>query len=57
MSNKTLENCSLIKRCIEIGIGKPKQDDKTCEGYATDEMDDEPYYICKKCKFNSCHEK
>ena len=56
MSNKTLENCSLIKRCVDLGIGKPIQDDSKCEGYATSEMDDEPYYICKKCKFNTSYE-
>lgn len=56
MSNKTLENCSLIKRCIDLGIGKPKQDDNKCDGYATSEIDDEPYYLCEKCKFNTYYE-
>ena len=53
---RTIENCSLIKRCVSDGIGKPNIDNTTeninkCEGYQVSEYDDEPCEICKKCKY------
>ena len=49
---RTLENCSLIQRCVKRGIGEPRQfkDTNQCEGYARAEYDDEPCDICQHCK-------
>lgn len=49
---RTLENCSLIQRCVKRGVGEPRQfkDINQCEGYARNEHDDEPCDICQKCK-------
>lgn len=46
MSARTIENCTVIKKCIKEGIGEPKQYYylNRCEGYA-------PFEKCKKCKF------
>lgn len=56
MSTRTLENCTLIRRCGELGIGKPKQYDNKCEGYGTKEMDDEPCYTCRVCSLQISYE-
>lgn len=50
---RTLENCSLIKRNVKRGIGEPEQyyNINKCLGYAKSEMDDEPCETCKNCKF------
>lgn len=45
--NRTLENCSLIKK-----YGKPNQYDGKCEGLQRSSIDDEPCDICKKCRLN-----
>lgn len=49
---RTLENCYLIKQCIKLGIGEPRQlkDLDKCEGYCKSEYDDEPCEVCKTCK-------
>ncbi len=46
---RTLENCSLIKQSIRIGVGSPNQKDRLCEGYSY-LNDDEPCETCKNCK-------
>ena len=49
---RTLENCSLIKKCVKRGIGEPTQyyNINRCEGYAKSDYD-EPCEVCKRCKF------
>ena len=50
---RTLDNCTLIKRCVKAGIGEPQQwyNIQKCEGYQRSEDDDEPCEQCKKCRF------
>lgn len=46
---RTLENCSLIKQSIHIGVGRPNQRNGLCQGYSYPD-DDEPCETCKNCK-------
>ena len=41
---RTIENCTLIKKGIKQGIGEPTRfyNVNKCEGYAKSEVDDEP---------------
>lgn len=48
---RTLQNCTLIKKCVTDGIGTPKQYDNKCEGYTLGDGE-EPVKQCKKCKLN-----
>lgn len=52
MAARTIENCSIIKKCVKAGIGEPTQyyNIKRCEGYA-------PFEQCKKCKYHISYEK
>ena len=52
MANKTLENCSVIKEAVSLGVGRPEQYDGQCEGYAGEDRD-EPITRCKICKLNT----
>lgn len=54
---RTLENCSLIQKCVRKGIGEPEQRNGVCLGYQKGENDDEPCEKCKSCKLNISHEK
>ena len=54
MSNRTLDNCSLIKRNVNKGIGEPEQHNRKCLGYGGDM--DEPCDKCKECKLYESHE-
>lgn len=49
---RTLENCTLIQKCVRRGIGNPEQRNGKCMGYQKSENDDEPCEICKSCKLN-----
>ena len=53
---RTFENCTLIKKCVSIGIGEPEQYENKCVGYARGENDDEPCEQCKNCKLNTSYE-
>lgn len=55
---RTLENCTLIKKCVAKGIGEPEQypDQSKCIGYARSEYDDEPCEKCKKCSLCTYNE-
>jgi len=48
---RTLQNCSLIKK-----IGKAEQRNGKCLGFIKSDTDDEPFYICKKCKLREDYE-
>lgn len=50
---RTIENCYLIKKCVQDGIGAPDRfwNINRCEGYQKSENDDEPCEQCKKCKY------
>lgn len=54
---RTLENCTLIKKCVAKGIGAPEQyrNLNKCMGYARSEGDDEPCEKCKKCRLCTCN--
>lgn len=54
---RTLENCTLIKKCIKKGIGEPEQyrNLNKCVGYAKGENDDEPCEQCKRCRLCTCN--
>lgn len=54
---RTLENCSLIQKCVRKGIGEPEQRNGVCLGYQKGENDDEPCEKCKSCKLNISYEK
>lgn len=49
MAKKTIDNCTVIKKAIKIGIGFCGTVGDKCEGYCT-ETDDEPCDKCKRCK-------
>ena len=53
MAARTLDNCTLIKKCVKAGIGEPQQwyNINKCEGYQRGENDDEPCEQCKKCRY------
>ena len=38
---RTLENCTLIQKCVRKGIGGPEQRNSKCSGYQKGENDDE----------------
>lgn len=59
MAARTIENCTLIQKCVKKGIGEPQQWHfiNKCEGYQRGENDDEPCEQCKKCKFCISNEK
>ena len=46
---KTLIDCKLVLGCIDIGVGRPKQYDGKCEGYAKSDYDKE---LCEKLADN-----
>lgn len=52
LPKRTLENCSVIKEAVRLGVGKPKQYDDQCKGYAGEDRD-EPISRCKECQFNT----
>ena len=52
---RTLDHCLLIRLSIYDGLGKPRQYDGKCEGFAKSEYDDEPCERCKKCKLNTMY--
>lgn len=54
---RTLDNCSLIKKRIKKGIGEPKQyyNLNKCEGYTRGDSDDEPCEKCKNCRLCICN--
>lgn len=52
---KTLIDCDLVLGCIDIGIGRPRQYDGKCEGYAKSDYDDEPCERCKNCELNTMY--
>lgn len=51
---RTPSNCSLIKRQIKSGAGRPEQYHgiNKCLGYARGDNDDEPCEKCKICSLN-----
>lgn len=51
---RTIENCFLIKRCIDNGVGEPDMQKEKCMGY--ENSSGEPCEICKECKLNTCYE-
>lgn len=55
---RTLDNCTLIKKCVKLGIGEPKKfrSIQQCEGYQKEENDDEPCEQCKRCKYCTSRE-
>ena len=55
---RTLSNCSLIKRQIKSGAGRPEQYHgiNKCLGYAKSDNDDGPCEDCKKRKLYICFE-
>ena len=50
---RTIENCTLIKKCVKDGTGEPERfwNINRCEGYQKSGYDDEPCEQCKKCKY------
>ena len=60
MSRKTIGNCTVIKKALQFGEGKPlteRLNNKVyCQGYQKSEYDDEPCEICKGCKLNVYYE-
>ena len=57
MSKRTIENCSVIKRGLALGIGKPYvESNGKCVGYSHSDDDDEPHDLCKNCRLNSSYE-
>ena len=54
MNVKTVENCTVIKKAVNIGVGYPHISGGKCRGYAKSEGDDEPLERCKVCKFLDC---
>lgn len=44
-----IEECEVIKRAIELGLGKPEQHDGKCEGYVADE-NELPIKTCCGCE-------
>lgn len=44
-----IEECEVIKRAIELGLGKPEQHDGKCEGYVADECE-LPIKACCSCE-------
>lgn len=57
MSSRTLDNCSLIKRNMNKGLGVPRKnlDDEKCLGYHYGDMD-ELWDKCKECKLCESYE-
>ena len=45
-----IEECEVIKKAIELGLGKPEQHDGKCEGYVADECE-LPIKDCCSCKY------
>ena len=54
--DRTLNNCSLIAKCIKNGIGEPRQSNGKCDGYQKSYDNDEPCEHCSKCKLNTFYE-
>ena len=54
VSAKTIENCTVIKKALKLGVGWPSINGDKCLGYAKSECDDEPLEKCKVCKFLDC---
>lgn len=52
---RTLENCTLIQKCVRKGIGEPEQfpNINKCFGYQRGEDDDEPIEQCKQCRLST----
>ena len=44
-----IEECEVIKRATELGLGIPEQNDGKCEGYASDE-NELPIMSCCACE-------
>lgn len=44
-----IEECEVIKRAEELGLGIPEQNDGKCEGYASDE-NELPIMSCCACE-------
>lgn len=49
---RTLDNCTLIKKLVKDGIGEPEQyyNLNKCSGYTKSENNDEPCEQCRKCR-------
>ena len=54
MAARKINNCSIIKKAVEKGIGVPVRYWylNKCLGYCRAVNDDEPIEACKKCKYN-----
>lgn len=56
MSERTIDNCKVIKSAIAKGLVKPLTEGvngkKYCQGYQKSESDDEPYVKCLDCHLN-----
>ena len=56
-----MENCKVIKEALELGEGKPLNEElngkEYCQGYQVSEDDDEPYHKCKGCYLNIFYKK
>lgn len=54
---RTLDNCTLIKKNVELGIGKPDQYYylNKCDGYTKNEKSDDLCEQCKKCRLCTCN--
>ena len=44
-----MEDCEVIKRATELGLGRPEQHDGKCEGYVDDE-NELPIMSCCGCE-------
>ena len=47
LDKNTLDNCIVIDKCIDIGIGIPNQYNGQCEGYVNEY--EEPVEGCERC--------
>jgi hypothetical protein len=53
---RTIENCRTIRHGLQVGAGQPEIKNGLCGGYCT-EQDDEPFYVCKRCRFREGNER
>jgi len=51
---RTIENCSVIKKAVKLGVGECGTEDGKCLGYVTG--GEEPCEPCIDCKLNVYYE-
>ena len=54
MPKRTMENCSVIKKAVKMGIGECGTEDGKCKGYTNE--GEEPCIKCIDCKLNIYYE-